>query len=36
MTGSELEVDGTLTINATKTLDLNGQNLDLNGTPQRR
>ncbi|MCK5640814.1 MAG: LamG domain-containing protein, partial [Gammaproteobacteria bacterium] len=32
LTGSELEVDGTLTINASKILDLNGQDLDLNGT----
>ncbi len=32
--GSELEVDGTLTVNAAKTLDLNAATLDLNGTLQ--
>ncbi|MDD2942629.1 MAG: hypothetical protein PHC51_06650 [bacterium] len=32
LTGSELEVDGTLTIDAGTTLVLAGQNLDLNGT----
>ncbi len=30
--GSELEVDGTLQINASKILDVNAQTLDLNGT----
>ena len=32
MCGNELEVDGTLTINSGRVLDLNGQTLDLNGT----